>query len=433
MTDRYRSELYDYLTTLKAIENFILHERILADNKLSQDEIRRIFNCSRETVRLTEGKMIKQISLLTRRDIENLVNYWNSLGRHVIGKQEVMQSVKRHEWSAPNLIHLVIYHQLVEALGFKLQDSIFVSQELQAIAIECRREAKAHDDDAGIVAEEKLLGVLPNREFRKHWWRIMDLAGIHRIHGSYTTRKSRAVNVKAALIKVGRPATRQEIASLANESIKNASVIFSRLKSVSRVSKSLWALQNWGYPVYEGIVKEIEKRIKSAGGSANIKELLNDLNDFYEVKEESVFIFMHTNNFIVKDGQVSTRPLDDLNLKPLASVISGRDDQNRPQWKFKVLERYFRGYSVSNVPPEVALAIGCIPNKPALVKVSNVPLSRDLSLQWQRSSTSQAWLGRVAEVLEKMNAQEEDEVVMTILDHCKVKLEIAPPSNPSDD
>ena len=60
-------------------------------------------------------------------------------------------------------------------------------------------------------------------------------------------------------------------------------------------------------------------------------------------------------------------------FRDLNDVIDGRDAAGNPYWTFVVKDRYFDGYSLTNLPRELAKALGCQPNDETHIRVAGLP------------------------------------------------------------
>ena len=180
---------------------------------------------------------------------------------------------------------------------------------------------------------------------------------------------------------------------------------FSNIPSVVRASKDAWALTEWGDDEYRGIVAEIIQRIEEDGGSTTTKRLLTELPEKFDVSARSVYSYMQTPRFLIRDGLVSLANVSSLELRPLDDAIHGRDVDGAAYWTFAVESRFFEGYSVTGVPPEFAKALGCEPDGGTYARIENLPNCHDLSVRWRVATTTGASIGYVADAIRELGLQ----------------------------
>lgn len=420
-------EIDSVVGSLTAIQTFVLHERFLSNKPMTLKKIGSLFNCSSENVRLSEIQLNRKLDSLVKKR-----NSWTNQSSlrpkiHVIVKRELYDILRE---TKPDLsgIYLVVASAMFEKHhGYVSIGDRYISHELHHIVASVKQVSAATSDDVGIVPKDKIFELEHNQELLEHWWLIVNLAGLHCFLGCYLRRSSLSAKLKAALVYIGRPATLKEVAKLAKTNTKRTGSTFSRLRSINRVTKSLWALEEWNYPVYEGIVQEIEKRIGNEGGKTRVSELRVDIQDFYGIKGLSIDTFLGTPKFRVWGNFVFERTFDELKLRPLETCIDTYDDEGNPVWRFETLERYFQGYSVATVPPEVILAMGCEIDRAHKVLVENLSDAEDLyvSTQWQRSSTSKGWIGNLTRPLTRLNAKPGDWIDVTLVRNGVIRLTVS--------
>ena len=183
----------------------------------------------------------------------------------------------------------------------------------------------------------------------------VEKSGLHDFHGILALRDTTKARVKAALMSIGRSATRDEIASVCGfEDSQTVGATLSNIPSVARADKERWGLREWIDDEYDGIIGEILQRIEEDGGTTTTERLLTELPSKFNVSPASVRAYMQTPRFEIRDGSVSLASTSRIQLRDLDDVIHGRDDSGAPYWTFVVESRYFEGYSVVGVPPEFA-------------------------------------------------------------------------------
>ena len=313
---------------------------------------------------------------------------------------------------------------LLDEMGFTLDNGVFLdkraTQELRDIRAEARRLA----DDVGLVDEQRLITSLPNEGWRRFWPWVRERCGLHDLFGSLGLRDSGKARAKAALISIGRPATREEIARMCGFGENKTGSHLSVIPSVVKADKDRWGLKDWVDDEYDGIVGEIIQRIEEDGGATTTERLLTELPAKFGVNPISVRAYMQTPKFVIRDGWISLANTSSIQLRDLDDVIDGRDHGGAPYWTFVVEDRFFDGYSMTGVPPEFAKALGCAPDAGERVRIDNLPDCVELSIRWPLASTTGASLGYLAEPLEHLGLEPGQHARVTIKGRCLVELSV---------
>jgi hypothetical protein len=135
---------------------------------------------------------------------------------------------------------------------------------------------------------------------------LSESMGVVSMSGFWSLRDTMRSRVAAALLRIGRPATKLEIgeeAGLTDESHIGSQL--SNLPGIVRADKDRWALEDWVDDVYGGIVGEINQRIDANHGSVPVASLLFEIPRRFGVSETSVSLYLQTPAFVVEDGLVS--------------------------------------------------------------------------------------------------------------------------------
>lgn len=218
--------------------------------------------------------------------------------------------------------------------------------------------------------------------------------------------KSGQARTRAALLSIGRASTKKEIAERSGLSLASVGSYLSALPDVVRADKTRWGLAEWVEDEYEGIPAEIIQRIVEDGGSTRLNRLLDELPRLFGVSEASVRSSISTPAFRLENGWVSQVEEPDAILGELDDVADGRDINSDPYWTFEVHDRYLRGYSITGVPPELAVSLGCQWGDSETVAVRNPRECPDLSVIWRRTSSTGAEIGRVATALKAIEVSD---------------------------
>ena len=118
--------------------------------------------------------------------------------------------------------------------------------------------------------------------------------------------------------------------------------------------------------------------------------------------------------FRLEHGYVRLADEPDVPIGKLRDAVHGYDTQGDPYWTFEVDERYFRGYSVRSVPPEVAIALGCEFGENTTVALRGPEQCPDISVIWRKTAITGPEIGRIAQALSTIGVSHGDTACLTI-------------------
>ena len=328
------------------------------------------------------------------------------LDRHIAD----LFSVNTHHTPAVSLAR-----QMLRAkLDYSCHDGTCISQQALTVIRGLKDAATAIADDVGLIDEAALLPHLPDPEWAEHLPVLSDRCGLHRVSGRLALRTTARARAKAALMAIGRSATKEEIATIAELDPARIGGHLSSIPSVARADKHRWGLRDWIDDVYEGIPAEIVQRIDEDGGSTRLNRLLDELPRLFGVSEMSVRAYVATPAFRVEHGWVSVAEEPDFVVGKFRDVASGRDSSDDLYWTFPMHERYLRGFSVVGVPPELAVALGCGFGRKSTVTVRSPQGSRAVSVNWRKTALTGPEIGRVTDSMNSLGAREGDLVQLVV-------------------
>lgn len=399
------------LETTSATERTIIELRLLRTPPHTLEEVGNVVGVTRERIRQIQAKLERKIR-------DTLGQPHHSLARpiglavvasvlleqfgHMASEDEVQRRFDQLLSSTPEVVNAMLRKILIEEMDFTLNDGVYVDEPARRIIAGIRTWARELADDAGLVGEEQLVAKLPGEEWRPLWPLLRDRSGLHRLYGTLALRDSAKARTKAALLSIGRPASREEIGAVCGFEEGRVGAYLSNVPSVVRADKERWGLKEWIDDEYDGIAGEIIQRIEEDGGATTTERLLTELPSKFNVSPASVRAYMQTPRFEIRDGSISLASASSVRLRSLDDVIHGRDNDHSPFWTFVVESRYFEGYSVVGVPPEFAKALGCAPDSGLELRVENLPDCRTLSLRWRLASTTGASIGYLSEPLRQL-------------------------------
>ena len=406
--------LEECLEDFSSTQRMVVELRLASSPRKTLEEVGFEIGVTRERVRQIQEKLERRIRYALGSDIRFVAAVLKEEQGPVVPKGHLDRRIDGVLAGQPTPISELIRNSLVAEMDYKLVRGYCLNDQAANLAGSLRRLAEEIADDVGLVDKEALIADLPGNDWRVFWPAFQHCCQFHDLYGFLSVRNSLRAHVKAAILSVGRPATKQEIARVSGLEEGQLGASLSNIESVTRADKHRWGIKEWIDDEYEGIVAEIVQRIDEDGGATTVERLLTELPEKFGVRPNSVHMFMQTDKFIIRNGLVSLAHESDLRLRNLDDVISGRDGEGDPYWTFLVEARFFDGYSVTGIPPEFAKALGCEPDEPTSVRVVNLPDWWDLSLSWRLASTTGASVGYLAKPLQQMGVQPGQKVRITI-------------------
>lgn len=398
-------------------ERLIAHERLFASSPQTPRTLQQLgdrIGVSRERVRQIEARLKRRLARDIKPPLRALAA---AVGRRLgpAASEAEFQAWTRSLFDhAPASCANLATAMLRSELGYSCEDGVCLSAEAIAVVERLRSAAGSHADPEGLIDEPELRGELPDEGWTKHWPTLIGRCGFHRIAGQLALRDTQKALVKATLIAIGAPATRDEIAEASGVRAAAVGSQLSAISGVVRADKRRWALAEWVDEEYAGIAAEIIQRIENDGGSTPLNRLLRELPRRFGVSETSVRAYAGAPRFAIEGGFVRLADEASIRLRPLGDVIDGRDERGAPWWAFEVEDRYFEGYSLPGFPPELAVALGCDPGGSASATIVNLPGRRDLSVIWRLTSLAGASLGYLAEPLRRLGVRAGDRVRVVV-------------------
>jgi len=303
---------------------------------------------------------------------------------------------------------------LYQQTGYVRSGEVCLDQSAVAVVDALRAAASSLADDVGLIDESELKDHLSDEGWLQHWDVLVDQCGLHRLNGRLVLRETAKARAKAALLSIGRPATKEEVGALSGLGPAKAGAQLSGIASVVRADKKRWGLAEWVDDVYEGIPAEIIQRITEDGGAVRLERLLEELPRMFGVAEGSVLAYSNSPRFQIRDGYVSLADPSSIRMRHLDDVIHGRTAEGFAYWSFKAERRYFEGYSVAGLPGEVARALGCEPDGRLRVPVAFPHGCDPVSVNWPLTSLTGANVGYLSMSLKKLGAAEGDRVLLVL-------------------
>lgn len=259
---------------------------------------------------------------------------------------------------------------------------------------------------------------------------LAEALGLSRVGTRLTLKDSQRARAKAAILELGRPATKEEIAIVVGVSPTRVSSILKDIESIARATKDTWGLAQWLDETYRSIPSAIGRRIEEHDGAVALSFLLTDIPDRFGVKESSVRAFAASAQFEIADGMVRMADHGNITYRPLEEVAD-RNVDGELCWEVMIEEHHLRGHSIVRFPRELARELGCGPNDNRLVPVVGGSDDAKVSVIWRLASTTgDAEVGRVRQILKHLGATAGDTVRVVILPEPSVRFELldSPPA-----
>ena len=406
-------------------ERKVIELRLCGDRARTLDNVGRELGITRERVRQIQVRLERKIEQRARRNLKLLSELLVKSLPPVTSNHSLDSRISRLFGDDSTLAGRLALTQLKQALGYASVECYLLNDEAQQIVSKLRMEGPRIKDDVGLIDEEALASFLPNEQWKKFWGVLLECTGYRKLAGIPCLRDSAKARVKAALLKIGRPATKEEISAECGFDTLRVGGAISNIPSVVRADIHRWGLREWIDDEYEGITGEILQRIREGGGVASAASLMEELPQKFGVSPSSVRAYLGTAQFDVNEDEVREAKTPEFNLLPLEEIISGRDKNGHPFWNFLVDDRYFDGYSLSAVPYEVAAALGCQAGQSIRIPVRKPDGCRDLSVSWRIASSTKASIGYVSDPLIKLGASTGDTVSLVVGTDGLVELRLA--------
>ena len=410
------------LDGLNEKQRTVAEARLVQSPPATLEEAGRLLGVTRERVRQIQAGLEPKIEEALGPELGIIAAAFQEHLDPLVPANELVQCVDGINPEAMATATALFRNALIDAMGFTLDGDVYVNEQAAKVIRDVKSRASQIADDAGLLQEKDLIERLPDEKWRRFWPWIRRRSGLRSFHGSLALRDSAKARTKAALLLIGRPATKEEISALCGYEPKQVGSYLSNVPSVVRADRERLGFRDWIDDEYDGIVGEIIQRIEEDGGVTTTERLLREIPSRFNVSPVSVQLYMRTPRFEIRNGSISLASPTSVSLRNLDDVVHGHDESGAPFWTFLVEDRYFHGFSVVGVPPEFAVALGCQPDSGLDIQIENLPECRALSLHWRLSSLTGASLGYVGEPLRRLGLTKGDRARVTIATNRSARL-----------
>jgi hypothetical protein len=270
---------------------------------------------------------------------------------------------------------------------------------LQDRVEQLRYSFSEQEDPYGIIAGEGLEkgceGLFMSEMDRDQF--LQQEFGLGHYFGIWTSKNTVRCQVAAALRKIGRPATKEELADLLEHPTQSVGSILGNIVGIVRADRYRWGFEEWIEDAYHGIYGEIEQRINEYHGSVPIHIIMSEIPARFGVAESSVKAYLASSAFIIDNGMVRMASKDEYVPRSPSSCVDAIRIGDRWGYRSVIYDRHFNGYSLG-VNFDVAFANGLRPGDDLVVPVDGGV--EEVSLIWRsRNLNRLVDVGRVATYL----------------------------------
>ena len=433
IADTITDQLTVFLASTTPREQLILERRLFAETPQKLEELGHLVGVSRERVRQIEKRLQQTVEMRVGTEIDIAAALLSEQMQPVVGAVELDSLISNVFTGSEEKQSVDIAVQMVKSrLNYSCVDGICLNEAALEIVRSLQEMANKTADDVGLIDEKVLRALLPSDEWNDSFSQLVERCGFHRVGSQLALRDTIGARAKAALLKIGRLATTEEVASISGIDSAQIGSQLSRIPTIARADKTRWGLAEWIEDEYEGVTEEIIQRINEDGGATPLERLVEEIPRLFGVSEASVRISVGTPQFVLQDGYVSMADESYITLRNLHDVIDGRTDNGDPYWTFLVEDRYFNGHSLARFPPELAKELGCEPNSKIRVFVAHPIGCGELSVSWRLASATGISLGYLAGPLRQLGVNSGDRVRVVIKGPGVVELRREHPSTVSE-
>lgn len=407
----------DLQATLPDRKIAILDQYLYAQTRKTLEELGQAFGVTRERIRQIKNRLAAEIEERVGPEIAIVAAILSRKAGPLVREgdlRSLLDALFEGESAHDPAVDLT--RRIVKAaLEYDCVKGVCANRTAREVLEGLRKHAVELADDVGLIDEEALRASLPDEEWRRLFELSVQRCGLVRVSDQLALRSTMRARAKAAILTIGRSATLEEIAAESDLPRTRVAGLLAGVQGIARASKTKWGIEDWIEDEYEGIAAEIKQRIEEDGGTTTMDRLIRELPKMFEVKEGSVRAIASTRQFVLRDGIVRLAEESEVTLRDILEVVDGVTEEGWPYWSFLVHERYFEGYSLAGVPPEVAHALGCPQNGSIKAVVSRPTGCRRVSVNWRLTSLSGASVGYISTALDRLGVTEGDRVCLVVV------------------
>lgn len=287
---------------LKPHHQTVLERRIIASPPDTLVQVGETVGLSKERIRQIQEKITRKLDVGFGVELDTISRILKAQLGGVASKHDVdsrIDSLIAYDGTPGAAL---ARHAVRSGLRYsKTMNGVCLDQSALAVVQALRSAAPGFVED-GIIDQEGLKTILPEPKWEQNWDLLLKGCGFYEVFGFIAQRDSDKARTKAALLSIGVPATREEIAELCGLSPARVGAYLSSFPSVVRADLSRWGLAEWIQDRYEGIEAEITQRIEEGGGVTTTSRLFKELPDRFGVSRSSVSAYLQGPKFVVHEG-----------------------------------------------------------------------------------------------------------------------------------
>jgi hypothetical protein len=215
---------------------------------------------------------------------------------------------------------------------------------------------------------------------------------------------------------IKRPASKEEIASLALTDLKQTSSSFANYDDVIMTGQGEWSLREFGDTEYHGIAAAISDAIYEAGGSIAKNHLIEAITTAHSTTAPTIEAYLTTGAFWLENEIVRLATIEEQHPGPPGQSTSHFRIKNA--WGQLVLleERHLGGHSLG-VDRSIAFANGIKPGDSLRIQIANY--ADDASVIWRSRDINQTVdIGRIGPWLKEHALSGGDELLVVPTKDC---------------
>ena len=287
---------------LTPTQRAVLDGRMLAHPPDTLVAVGNMVGVTRERVRQIQEALMTKCEQLFGRELSVVSLVLRTQLGAVVREREVDARIDRLVVDDGTRGAALARHAIKSSLQYsRIMNGVCLDQSAGLIVDQLRRAAPGVAED-GIIDQARLKAVLPDQEWERHWDLLLECCSFHDVFGFLALRDSDRARTKAALLSIGAPATREEIAEVCGLGLTKVGSYLSGFPNVVRADKSRWGLAEWIDDEYAGIEAEIIQRIEEGGGVTTAGRLFKEIPAKYGVSAASVNTYLQSPKFKLHDN-----------------------------------------------------------------------------------------------------------------------------------
>lgn len=371
------------------------------------------FGVSRERARQLEVGLRHMLQEEVGHAMASAAGWLRSCVGSATDAEEFDEALEALVGDAPEEVRSAAEVALMQVADYQRLESGVGDAEFRELVARVQMMTARYANAAGVVDEEQLMDAVGGRVRR--WDLAVRNAGLVRIGEYLTVRDTRRARVFVALERLGEPVTRPRLAEIAGLADNTTlSSLLSSDRMFVRLTKDKWGLKEWTDNPYEGVVAEIVKRIKRAGGEIAVDELVEEIPMRFDVLPATVRNYLSTRKFETRGGMVRVVGSPEAPSQPLSEardVVWTPDGD--PAIHLVVGAHHLKGNS-QKVSIAVAQRFGVGPDGSAKVPFADPAGVDDASMIWRSYDPNGPEMGRLREAMEAVGAEPGDLVTVIL-------------------